>query len=354
MPGHFSSDRLTHLFELDSTRPDRLRRRESSTLEFKRNFGLSSDSLAEYGKTMAAFSNRSGGYLVFGVRDRPHVPEGMTNDRFDKLDPDQLTQSLNNYFAPSIQWDHLVHDVYGNRFGLIYVSEAKVKPVVCTRTSSPLRDGDIFYRYQGQTRLITSGDLQVLIEERIERERRSWLDLLARTSRVEPSGSYILDITDGTAVGSERSFVISPELLDKVRFIHEGRFTEGGDPALRVLGDVEVVRTESLPGTREEVPVDPSKYCDLWEADVIDKLKSRIGDTIPFGEGVQRILNGFHIRQAVKAHRIRNPSKMYYRPAIPGSRPQYGVEFVDWIEDQHRQDTDFFYNAVQVCREEGL
>jgi hypothetical protein len=144
-------------------------------------------------------------------------------------------------------------------FGVIYAYESSMKPVVNLRTAEGLREGDIYFRYQGETRLISAGDLQALIEKRLESERKSWRDLLARTSRVNPSATYLLDIEEGKAVGSQRSFVISKDLLENVKFIHEGQFAEEGEPTLNVIGSVEVVRTESLPGVIEEVPVDPSK-----------------------------------------------------------------------------------------------
>ena len=115
---------------------------------------------------------------------------------------------------------------------------------------------------------------------------------------------------------------------------------------MNVIGDVEVIRTEALPGVREEVPVDPSRDCNLWETDVVRMLKSRIGEEILFGDLGERILNGYHIRCVVKAHDIPNPSKMYYRPAITGGRAQYGEALVDWLEEEYGKDPEFFRKAA--------
>lgn len=346
MDDHFSPSRLAYIFEADAGRPHLLKRRESTNLEIKENFGLSPNTLADYGRTLAAFSNRSGGYLVFGIKNKPHLLVGMTNDRFINLDPNKLTQFLNNHFSPPIHWDHTVHSIAGKLFGVIYAREMVMKPLVCLRTGERLREGDIYFRYQGETRLITAADLQMLIEQRIEKERRSWRDLLARTSRISPSTTYLLDIRQGRATGEDRSFLIGEELLDRIKFIHEGRFTEGGDPTLKVIGDVEVVRTEVVPGVREEVPVDPSKDCNLWESDVIHMLRTRIGEKIAFGDVGERVLNGYHIRCVVRAHDIPTPSTMFYRPAIKGGRPQYGEAFVDWLEEQYGEDREFFRKAA--------
>jgi hypothetical protein len=190
--------------------------------------------------------------------------------------------------------------------------------------------------------------LQSLIEQRVEMERKSWRDLLARTSRTSPSATYLLDIDQGRATGQDRSFLIGEELLDRIKFIHEGRFAEDGDPTLKVIGDVDVVRTEAVPGVREEVPVDPSIVCNLWEKDVVQLLRDRIGETIAFGDQGERRLTGFKIRCVVKAHNIPNPSAMYYRPAIDGARAKYGEALVDWIEERYGRDQEFFRKAFDA------
>ena len=341
----FTDELIDGIFQTSSSRPDFLRRRESTTLEVKENFHR--NSFPEYGRTLAAFANRAGGYILFGVENQPHRLTGMTNDRFTNLDPNALSQFLNNHFSPPIDWAHYIHDFQGNAFGLIYAHPAATKPVVCSTTANPLREGDIYYRYQGETRLITSADLHALVEERIESERKSWRDMLRRTARSSPSATYLLDVASGRAVGEERSFVISQELLEKVKFIHEGHFTEGGEPTLKVIGDVEVVKTELLPGSVQEVPVDPSKYCNLWEQDVVAALKEKIGDQVPFDDGTVKTLNGYHVRCIRSAHSIDSPSKMYYRPDINGSRPQYGQAFVDWVVEEFEKDNLFLCKAVR-------
>ena len=134
MDDHFSYSRLAYIFEADASRPHLLKRRESTNLEIKENFGLSPNTLADYGRTLAGFSNRSGGYIVFGIKNQPHLLVGMTNDRFIKLDPNKLTQFLNSHFSPLIHWDHTVHNIAGKLFGVIYAHEMAMKPLVCRRT----------------------------------------------------------------------------------------------------------------------------------------------------------------------------------------------------------------------------
>ena len=237
---------LSRVFKTDPTRPDLLNKRESTTLELKENFSLALDAKVEYGRTMAAFANRDGGSLLFGIKNQPHLLVGMTNDRFTTLDPRTLSQFLAEHFSPNIDWQHHVHVIAEKFFGVIYVAPAKRKPVVCTNNAGKLRDGDIYYRYQGETRLIASGELHGLIHDLIDIERKSWRELLTKTAHTVPSATYLLDTNSGRATGEKGTFVIGEQLLEKVKFIEEGHFEEGGEPALRVIGDVEVVRTEMV------------------------------------------------------------------------------------------------------------
>lgn len=340
----FQESQILSLFEIAAGHADRLRRRESTTLEFKANFSMGS--LEEYSRTMAAFANHAGGYVVFGVTNQPHLPVGMTNNRFGDIEPARVTEFLNDRFTPALDWSHYLHEASGKTFGLIHVAESTNKPVVCITSGHNIRDGDVYYRYHGRTQHIKSSELQQLIDARIASERDSWRNLLMRSAQSTPSTTYLLDVYGGRATGPNRSFVISPQLLEKVKFIHEGRLAEGGSPTLNIIGDVEVVRTETVPETIQEVLVDPSKHCELWEADVVRELNRLIGRDIRVAPGVSKRLSGYHVRAVVGAHRIMSPSPMYFRGAIKGARPQYGREFVDCVYQQFGEDDKFFLKAI--------
>ena len=80
------------------TSEGRLKSRESTTVEFKENFNMSN--LAKYAKTMAAYVNNCGGYIIFGVRDRPRYLTGLSNDNFENLDQAKFTAGINSLFSP--------------------------------------------------------------------------------------------------------------------------------------------------------------------------------------------------------------------------------------------------------------
>jgi hypothetical protein len=105
----FAQEQLDDIFQTMVGHPDALKRRESTTLEIKENF--QPNSFTDYGRTLAAFANRLGGYMLFGVKNKPHLLTGMTNTRFRDFDPNTLTQFLNSSFSPAICWDHCLHSV---------------------------------------------------------------------------------------------------------------------------------------------------------------------------------------------------------------------------------------------------
>lgn len=342
MSSPFSDDKLARLFEADATRPHLLKRRESTTLELKQNFSLSPDAKVEYGRTMAAFANRDGGYILFGIKDRPHLLLGMTNDRFETLDPRVLSQFLAEHFSPNIDWNHFVHSIGDKRFGVIHVAPAKRKPVVCTRTNGKLRDGDIYFRYQGETRLIASAELHGLINDLVDVERKSWRELLTKTAHTIPSATYLLDTDTGRAAGENGTFVIGEQLLEKVKFIEEGHFDEDGEPALRVIGDVEVVRAEMVQ-VPHPVPTDPAITHPLLQKDLIAEINAEFGP---------RTVNQFDMQSVRAVHNVSANQDWYYLNTIGVHAPQYSHAYLEWLKEQYRQHADFF-NDARARRNQG-
>lgn len=92
------------------------------------------------------------------------------------------------------------------------------------------------------------------------------------------------------------------------------------------------------------VALDPSKECNMWEGEVVERVRDRIGGEVEFGDQ-RRPLTNTMIRWVRDAHNIPNPSKMYYRPDRDGSRAMYSPAFIDWIVEQYQKDRDFFFKA---------
>lgn len=65
------ADVLFKIFKTSTKYPDRLIKREDKNHEFKQSFNMAN--AAMYLKTIAAFANNEGGYIIFGVKDKPHI-----------------------------------------------------------------------------------------------------------------------------------------------------------------------------------------------------------------------------------------------------------------------------------------
>lgn len=80
-----------------------LKSRESNTVEFKESFNKGNT--AKYAKTMAAYANNRGGYIIFGVKDNPRSVIGLSNNNFDNLNQEQFTEAINSLFSPAMEWE---------------------------------------------------------------------------------------------------------------------------------------------------------------------------------------------------------------------------------------------------------
>ena len=192
---------LNEIFKFDSDDNQRLSSRESGKLEFKEAFHFGSAD--DYAKTMAAFANAAGGYLVFGIKDKPRTLIGLKSDAFDSLDPAKLTQTLNSILAPEIKWDLFAHEVKGKRVGIIYIHEATTKPVLCLKTTKEVQEGAIYYRYRGRSEKIRYPELRQLLDNERQKERELWTHTLQRMARIGIENIGLLNSITGEVSGRE-------------------------------------------------------------------------------------------------------------------------------------------------------
>ncbi|MEO7719054.1 MAG: DUF3644 domain-containing protein [Capsulimonas sp.] len=96
------------------------------------------------------------------------------------------------------------------------------------------------------------------------------------------------------------------------------------------------------------VIVDPSEYCKLWLAKVVEAILAITGEFVPSGDTNIRMTDAL-IKDVVVAHNVHLRNKMYYKP-LPGFRPQYGQAFVDWVIDEYTANKQFFHNAREARR----
>ncbi len=250
----FSQENLNEIFKISPTDSARVISRESSNLEFKESFGWAS--LAKYLKTSASYANAKGGYIVFGIANRPHRLCGLSGTNltlFEDIDPEKLSRNFNDHFAPEIEWTIHEYELEGKAYGLLYIHEAKDKPVVCTKDAGKeLKEGDIFYRYRGRSERIKYSELKAILEAKRENEQRLWMQHLENIARIGVREAGIFDLHTGYVTGSGGSFLIDESLLSQLSFIKEGEFSEvKGKPALKLIGHVEPMAGTILGTTKK-------------------------------------------------------------------------------------------------------
>lgn len=99
----FSQENLNQIFQVSNVYPERLVSRESGWLEFKSSFNWAGRE--QYARTIAAFANNRGGYIVFGVKEKPHVVVGVDLGKFNDIDPSKISEYLNRTFGIDVAWE---------------------------------------------------------------------------------------------------------------------------------------------------------------------------------------------------------------------------------------------------------
>lgn len=213
--------------------------RESSKLDFKQSFNWAN--AAEYTKTMVSFANNQGGYLVFGVKDKPREMLGLTGDSFDNLTSEKISEFLKSYFSSTLDYEFETLNAGNQKIGWIYTRPALTRPVICIKNSGKeLKDGVIYYRNGARSETIGSSDLQQILAEQKQRESDRWMRLFETASRIGVENAAMLNLDSGVVSAAGGSVVIDESILDKIKFIKEGEFNEKvGAPALRIVGSVQ-------------------------------------------------------------------------------------------------------------------
>lgn len=281
-----------HIQEVLRTKADdRLFHREGQELEFKEQFNLGG--LAEYFRDFAAFANNRGGYLVFGVTDKPRVPSGLSESalaQFEKVDPEKISGFLLEIFSPSIAWEQAAYEVGGASFGVFRVYEALEKPVIAKKDEGKqqiIKNGEVYYRYGGRTQKIQYAELESIINRRIQQNNQEWLDLVQKIGSAGPSNAAILD-TERSLIAKHDAqiLVVDDDLAKKMRFIKEGQFEEKhGSATLKLVGDVVPVdKVEVVKRVREnlirEYPLSATELVQAVHAAYAGAKRHKIWDAI--------------------------------------------------------------------------
>lgn len=251
MKNPLSLEILAGIFRTSPKAPSRIINREGTTIEFKESYNHGN--MAQYFKAMAAFANNAGGYLLFGVGDKPRRLLGLKDKsltQFEELKVEEFTKALLDYFSPEITWDHCTFEFRNMSFGVIYIYPLTRKPCICKKhydasnTKYSLKEGDIYYRYGGRSERIRYAELTSIIDEARRNEERQWINFARKAVRIGVSNAALLDLNTGNLSGCGGSVILDGDLLQKIAFIKEGKFVEtNGTPTLRLIGDITEIST---------------------------------------------------------------------------------------------------------------
>lgn len=264
MLDYFSVENLGPIFQTESPESDKLKSRENSSLEFKESFNWANKN--EYARTIAAYANAKGGYLVFGVTNSPRKVKGLASDKFENTDTAKISEYLNEYFHPEIEWEMSSYDFQNKKLGIIYVKESQNKPVICSKSAQPtLTEGAIYYRYRGRTQAIKFSELRQILDEQRRFEQQLILSHFKKVAEIGVRNAAVLDSTTGLVTGPSGSFIIDESLLPKIKFIREGHFTEtSAAPAIKLIGNVESIKGTPIQPVKKIVTTRALRSTDLF------------------------------------------------------------------------------------------
>jgi hypothetical protein len=231
------------IFKFSASSGSRLTSREGVTIEFKESFNWGSKS--EYGKTIAAFANNKGGFIVFGVKNKPRDLIGLQSNNFDDQDEAIITQYLNSVFSPEIDFEKSILDVRGKNIGILHISKSQNKPIVAIKNDGDIKEGEIYYRYTARSDKIKFPELKNLLDEIKSIEKERWMNLFERISLIGPENTALVNMAAGKIEGNTGTLVIDQKLIPKIKFIQEGKFKETGSPTLKLVGEVRPVSIAS-------------------------------------------------------------------------------------------------------------
>ena len=256
--GPLSPARLAKLLPTKPGSPNSLAITETDQIECKKsvNFVM---------KTIAAFANNRGGYFVFGVENGSFNVLGLQDDKLEKYDLSKLNQSIRDQLGIGLEIQTTTHQIDGKKVGIVYVGPAHTKPVIFIHNGGDAAQGQIYYRYPGEDRLISPVDLQWLIEQRIQQLSQTILSKhLANIMRFGIENAAVMNLATGEIDGKAGSFLIDEALLPQISFVKDGEFVErSGAPALKLIGEV-TPTTATVVAIKEALEGYPLTYTELF------------------------------------------------------------------------------------------
>jgi hypothetical protein len=242
---------LNALLDLKVNRTNmRVSNRESEHREFKLCF--ENNNLPKFAKAMAAFANRDGGVLFFGVKDKPRELVGIE----ENVIPDDvvITNFMKEYFQPEILFQSHVLKIANKTLLALLIKPSNHKPVICRKEKKIrgaqgkpeqviLREGAVYYRYSASSDEIKYADLRNMLDEERESFFRSMVDNITLLNKVGLDKAAVVDAEELAGNDQAASVFLTNDTAKNLNWIDSGRFVEDeneGDKAYYVVRKVEI------------------------------------------------------------------------------------------------------------------
>lgn len=227
----------------------RLTSGETDEIECKRE--IDTKKLTSVVRAIAGMANNKGGIILLGVEDKSGKVIGLVGDDFAKLDLVKLTLVVKAHLQPTPSFRKGVVEVGGFQIGYICVEPVIDKPVIVHRPGDRLDDGAILFRYPAESAPIKFGDLKTMLDERDARRLGALVEATRKIAEIGVENSAVLNVANGALEVAGRPMQIDQALVDQIKFIREGHFTEvAGAPALKLVGEITTLGGGKLPGAR--------------------------------------------------------------------------------------------------------
>ena len=288
-------------------------KRETKRLEFKEQFDLKSEKdWCEILKDIVAIANSGGGLLVVGLRSNG-TPSGWDVTEVLDLDPAKLTDKVFRYTGEQFaEFEIEPLKRAGKMVAALQIGEATAPMVftnagtyedpVSRKTGTAFARGTLYFRHGAKSEPATPGDLKIVIEKAIRRDRKS----LTRNMR------KVVQAPFGTTVQ-----VLPSDVKESV--------SPSATP-IRLTDD------PSAPAYRRVQVDDDYPY---RQTEVVAQINQRLlGKTS---------INAHDIFCVRKVYGVDKDDRNCHR--LKFSNPQYSEGFVSWLVAQYEADQGFFPRA---------
>lgn len=233
------SDLVRALFTKGTDGRWRLASGENELQECKRQF--EPKKLGPVVRAIAALSNNKGGYIFFGVSNKGYYVDGV-GGAFMETDVVEIVERVKAHLSPTPRIEKGDIELDGNIVGFLRVERHPDRPIIVYRDGDGLNEGEILFRYPGQSARIKFGDLRGILEERDRRTQLALAGAAGKIADIGTANALILDTKRNVLETGGHSILIDEKLVEGIKFIKEGDFDERiGAPTLKLTGNVSAV-----------------------------------------------------------------------------------------------------------------